>query len=185
MARAALLLLTSARPLGFVLRAAALLLAFGLLGISPPFQRAVEEPVMALDAWLTHVLLRVLGIATRLEGKVVSSSGFSIEVIPECTGVFVFLILLALTLAYPASWRARGAGILLGAVLLFALNEVRLVSLFVLGLRARPEVFHEVHLFVWQPAFILVTGLYWYAWARRSISSSGVEPPAAQPCGPR
>ena len=156
-----------ARPLAFCVRAAALLLAMSLLSITGPFDELITEPLILLNAMLAHYALRALGARTALSGRFIQSPSFSVEVIPECTGVFVFLMVLAVTLAYPASWRAKTRGVLGGAFLIFFLNQARLVSLFILG-ENYPQVFEEAHVFVWQGIFITVVSFYWYAWARKA-----------------
>jgi exosortase/archaeosortase family protein len=174
--------LLSPTPAGFCLRAVLLVLCLGLVGLSPPFEKLVEGPVMHADAVVTAKVLTLLGVPATTSGRDVTSPDFAVEVIPECTGVFVFLILAGVTLAFPATWRARAVGLLGGAAFIFILNEVRLVSLFFVG-RANRELFHEVHLFVWQPIFVLVTAIYWYVWARRAIPGVGAS--ATAPAGHR
>jgi exosortase H (IPTLxxWG-CTERM-specific) len=166
-------------PAAFCARAVVLLLAFGLSSLSGPFDSLITNPLILLSAWLTHVCVSALGTATQLSGRFVYSSGpsgrspsFSIEVIPECTGVFAFIILLSLILAYPARWGWKAAGLISGALLILLLNQVRLVTLFLLGIKA-PELFEETHVFVWQGIFILVIAFFWYAWVRRTLPGPG------------
>jgi exosortase/archaeosortase family protein len=155
--------------LAFVARSCLLLVALGLVSLSPQFGRWVEAPLIQLDATLTHHALRILGIETVLEGRRVVSPRFSIEVIPECTGIFPLVILVALTLAYPVAWRRKLAGLALGSTLIFVMNLVRLVTLFLVGIRFSQAVFEDVHLYVWQSFFVIAVAVYWFAWARKSV----------------
>ena len=162
-------LLKKPTPVAFCSRSVALLLVFGLVSLSAPFDSWVTNPSILFSAWLTHVCLAALGTETQLSGRFVLHSDFRIEVIPECTGVFAFIILLSLILAYPARWGWKVTGLLSGALLILVVNQVRLVTLFLLGIKAR-DLFEEIHVFVWQGIFILIIAFFWYAWARRTFS---------------
>ncbi len=165
-------------PFSFCLRALFLLLVLSFISINRPFTTWVEAPVIRLDAWLTHRFLLALGITTEVDGTFVRSPELSVEVIPECTGIFVVVILVALTLAYPARWASRLRSIFLGFVWIFCLNQLRLVTLFLVR-RSYPEIFEDMHLYVWQSIFILAVVLYWYGWARRALVGAGA--PGVQP----
>jgi exosortase H (IPTLxxWG-CTERM-specific) len=158
--------LVAPTALAFSLRFMFLVLAFTALTLTAPFHSAVEEPLLHLNAWLAHRVLVLLGAQATLAGTLVTSPGFSMEVVSGCTGLFIFLVLLAGVLAFPARWSHRIKGFLGGAVLLFVLNLVRIVSLFFLG-RLLPDHFEDFHFFIWQGIIILVTAFYWYSWALR------------------
>jgi exosortase H (IPTLxxWG-CTERM-specific) len=57
-------------------------------------------------------------------------------------------------LAFPASWRARLAAIVLGFLAVQALNIVRIISLFYIG-NWNLDIFSWVHLYLW-PALIML-----------------------------
>ena len=166
-------------PAAFVARAALLLGALGLASLTPPFETLVLAPLRELNADLTEGTLRALGIATDRRGLFIyGPTGFGIEVIDECTGATLALILIALTLAFPASWKARLACLGLGSALIFVMNFLRLVSLFLIGIHW-PELFHGLHVFVWQGTFIILVFVYWYVWASRTGGGGGAASPAA------
>ena len=156
--------------IAFSLRVIILLPLLALLSITSWFRAGVERPLIGLNAEISRSILGALGTPTRRDGDHLHAAGFSVEIVSGCTGLFVFLILLAATLAFPASWRARVIGLAGGAVLIFVLNQVRIVSLFLVGAKA-PRFFEDLHLFVWQGAIIVLVAYYWYAWASRALPS--------------
>ena len=169
-------------PLPFFLRFAALSLTLGLLSYAGAFTAHIEVPLVHLNARLTQVSLNALGVPAGASGTIVHSGEFLIEVVPQCTGLSVFLILLAAILAYHGGWRWRLWGLFVGTALIFLLNHVRLVTLFLIGRKA-PGIFDDTHLVIWQSFFILCVSLYFYWWAQRAVTDPGVAP--SQPPPPR
>ncbi len=52
---------------------------------------------------------------------------------------------------------------IIGALLLLALNLVRIVSLFLIGVYS-PRIFALMHIDVWQALFIFFAVLFWILW---------------------
>lgn len=168
MGKRLLALLAGPSPAGFVLRLALLLSPAAGLLVLHPLRALVEEPLTRGHAVVVSVLLTALGAENRRSGTLITSAehGTAMEVAPSCTGFFVFWILASAVLAFPKPWRARLSALLLGALLVLAVNVVRILSLY-WALAHRPELFDELHLVVWQGALIAVVSVYWYAWASR------------------
>ena len=64
------------------------------------------------------------------------------------------LLLAAAVLAFPAGWRQRLIGFLLGFLGIQVLNLIRVVSLVWIG-RHRPALFDSSHTVIWQTIVIL------------------------------
>jgi exosortase H (IPTLxxWG-CTERM-specific) len=157
-------------PAGFYVRVLLLVPLLVAATLAKPFKDFVELPLMRAVAWTSHRLLRLLGTEVRLRDRyLVSSDGISLEIVSGCTGIFVFLLFLAVVLAFPARWRERLRGVAVAAVLISVLNHVRIVTLFYIG-RTFPELFEELHVYVWQGILVLAVALYWYLWATRCSS---------------
>lgn len=165
-------------PLFFCLRLLAFLPLLTLLTLLPAFERLVEQPLIRFNAWLAWLILRGFGASAVLQGSVVHSSRFSMEVVSGCTGMFVFLLLSVSIASYPADWPMKLKGILVGAAVIGILNQVRLVTLFIIG-NHFPGYFEEIHVYLWKGAIIVLVILYWYLWARRALV--GLEPAVPQP----
>lgn len=157
-------------PLAFCLRAGILLALLGGATLTSTFERWVVGPLVTGNTVATAEILELLGCSIARSGPYIQDlrpGGFGIEVIGECTGIQVLVILISLTLAFPAPWPARLRGLALGALGIAAVNLLRLVTLFLLGSRF-PESFHEIHVYAWQGLFIVLVVTYWYGWARRA-----------------
>ena len=142
--------------------------------LSPAFLLLALYPAENLDV-VTHTYARVCTALLGLLGEDVLRTGTlieavrrptALEVAPVCTGYFVTWIYASAVLAFPATWIERAKGLVLGVVLVFTINVVRITSLFYV-LESFPEHFDEVHLVVWQSVVVLVVALTWYGWAAR------------------
>jgi exosortase/archaeosortase family protein len=114
----------------------------------------------------TSVLLNALGNATVVRDADVLSSSFGISVVTACTGLFVTGLFLAAVVAFPSSWRAKLAGAGIGLAALFAVNVVRLASLYYVGMYWRSAL-EPIHQLVWQSLVIAFAVSLWLLWAGR------------------
>lgn len=137
-----------------------LALYFGFLG------SAWVEGVARWTATWASVALNLLGASTRVDGNILSSQSFAVNIVKECTAVGPLVLFTGAIIAYPAPLRAKAMGILLGLVLLTAVNVVRIVTLFWIG-SAFPQYLSVAHLLVWQTAMILFAIVLWLFWVER------------------
>jgi exosortase/archaeosortase family protein len=128
---------------------------------------AATTAVRRAFATATSAVLNVFGSHTVVRGTEILSHEFGISVVTACTGLFVTGLFLAAVVAFPASWRARFAGIGLGVGALFLVNVVRLASLYYIG-RYWPSVLEPVHQLVWQSLVIAIAVALWLLWAGRA-----------------
>lgn len=168
--------LTRKDPRGFIIRVIPLLALLIFATTFDAFEEYVQEPFMRLNAWMTHVGINVFGAQSELSDNKVWTGKFAVTVVPACTGQFTLLILFSMLMAFPASLSMKLRGLVTGFLLILGLNLIRLVSLFFIG-EAYPEIFDDVHLYVWQAITITVALLFWYFWARRALR--GLEAPRA------
>ena len=120
-----------------------------------------------IDEWTARITtwsLSLLGVEAHADGKLVSSSIYSIRIIRECTAVHPIMIYVAAVLAYPCAWRSKSLGAVCGTAAILLINQVRLVSLCYIGLWY-PAMFETVHILVWQSLIIFFTVLIWICWA--------------------
>ncbi|MDP1826248.1 MAG: exosortase/archaeosortase family protein [Archangium sp.] len=81
-----------------------------------------------------------------------------------CDGVDGVLLLLSAVLAFPAGWKRKAQGVLLGLPLLYVSNLVRIVTLYYVQ-RSAPGAFAFMHEYVGQTFFILVGGAFFLGWS--------------------
>ncbi len=114
----------------------------------------IYQTVNRWSALAPVLLLETAGIHAKLNGMLISYSGFTVQVVGECSAVFVSVLPLSFFLAFPASIGHRLAGIFIGLPLLFAFNILRIAFIFVVGW-SLPEIFPWVHLYLGQVVMIL------------------------------
>jgi exosortase/archaeosortase family protein len=120
---------------------------------------------LAANAWISDALLNLLSFRTELNKTMISSADFSIVVRRGCDGIEPAALFVSAVLAFPAPWAKKAAGIVLGTLVLLLLNIVRIVSLFWIGVVARP-LFAKMHLEIWPLLFILAAIALCAAWIR-------------------
>ncbi len=143
-----------------------LLLAAGVYSglVGGPAVRAVAE----VTARWSSAILGLLGLATVVNGTVVSSREFAVDIVAECTALGLLTVFIAAVVAFPAaSARSKMVGAALGVVLLSALNLVRIASLFWIGANYR-EHLDVAHLLVWQSAMVLAGIVLWLIWSGKA-----------------
>ena len=124
------------------------------------------EPFTAGVARASAGVLDLLGQHTTLQETVIRGARFAVNIRNGCNGVETMLIFLAAVLAFPATWRARLAGLALGIAGIQIVNLLRVVALFLTGAYL-PRLFDTSHTVVWQTLVILFGVLAWIYWASR------------------
>ena len=151
----------------FVLLFVAILVALFAAELTPPVQRALVVP------W-TEALVRIsAGLLTLFDSNVVafgkvlqsSTNGFAVSVEAGCNGIEAAIVLIAGMLAFPAPWKHRAIGILVGLIAVQALNVVRVMSLFYIG-QWSFKAFEWAHLYLWQALIMLDVLIVWLIWIR-------------------
>jgi exosortase/archaeosortase family protein len=121
------------------------------------------EQLQLATAKISALLMSASGINLILDRTYILLGNASWEVTPECTAISAMIVYASFILAYPASARAKGLGLLAGLPFLFAANILRLFVLaWATELNARFAEY--VHDYVWQVAFLLLVSLMWLAW---------------------
>lgn len=133
-----------------------------------PVNDTVIVPFTKGVAAVSGVLLRLIGEDVTVSGTVVASPRFAVNINNGCNGVEATLILLAAVVALPAPLRARISGLILGALLVQVLNQVRVVTLYLLGVY-RPLLFDVFHTAVWQIVIIGAAVLFFLVWSSRVV----------------
>ena len=149
-----------------------LALAFGL-ELTPWAQAWLVTPWTDGVARVCGALVRMFDSSITTTGNVIATtrSAFAVAIEAGCNGVEATLVLAAAMLAFPATWRHRLAGIVVGVVAVQLLNVVRVVSLFYLG-QWNQQVFEWAHLYVWQALIMLDVLIVWVIWVRLAGKAS-------------
>jgi exosortase H (IPTLxxWG-CTERM-specific) len=153
----------------FVLGFAVLMILFYVLLLSEFFQNSMQIHIIAVDAKISSFLLNIFGVNTTANKEMISSPEFSISIARGCDGLEAMALFLSALLAFPAKWKFKLIGFFGGLAILFALNIVRIVSLYLVGLHY-PKAFEFMHVEVWQVIFIIFAiglWIFWLKWSRK------------------
>ena len=117
-------------------------------------------------ALITYSTLGVIDIPVSINGVILSTQGFSVMIVKECTAVGPTLLLVMGMLGYPAPLSRKFWGVLFSVLGLFLLNQVRIASLFLIGINF-PSVLEVSHLIIWQGILVLTAVIIWIVWVDR------------------
>jgi exosortase family protein XrtM len=118
-----------------------------------------------------RIYARAAGAVIALLDPVVTVKGFLIHgrysmiIGVGCDAADTLALIIAAVLAFPASWRSRLIGIMLGVSAVTIANMVRICSLYFVGV-AKPDLFEVAHHDIWPFVLLVVTGLVFLRWAR-------------------
>lgn len=129
-----------------------------------------DNVVLPFTAGIAHVAVWIIELwDSNVEsmGKIIRDipSGFAVSIEPGCNGVEAMIILFAAIFAFPAPWKHKFVGFLIGCVAIQALNMVRIISLFYMG-QWNMVWFEWFHLYLWQAMIILEALVFWLVWLR-------------------
>ncbi len=133
-----------------------------------PVNDHVIEPFTAGVAKASGFVLAAIGQGTEMSGTIIRNQRFAVNIRNGCNGVEAMLIYGAAVLAFPAAWRTRIRGFLLGMVVIQIVNLVRVVALFLTGAYL-PSLFDSSHTVIWQTIVILSSVVLWIYWAQRVV----------------
>lgn len=135
------------------------LLPWGQYWMVQPFTEAIAN--------LSGLLLQLFDQHVNAQGIVVfdSRSAFSVSIEAGCNGVEATIVLVAAMMAFPAGWRMKVFGTLIGFLAIQVMNLLRIISLFYLG-QWNMQAFEWAHLYIWQSLIILDVMVVFLIWLR-------------------
>jgi len=149
-----------------------LTVSFGVIALQT-VNDAFVNPYTELVARTASGALRVFGedavVHTTERSIILRSPRFSVTIYNGCNGLITSLIFISGVLAFPSSLRAKAVGTLVGLLAIQAINQVRIVSLFYIGIYL-PQFFSESHIFIWQSLVIIAGVAMWIVWAHTAAA---------------
>ncbi|MGA2242545.1 MAG: exosortase H [Verrucomicrobiota bacterium] len=137
------------------------------------FHNTVSPPYLRFNTRMASAVCNWFGQHTSAKEATIASARFSLGIAPSCDGSEVLAIFGAAVLAFPAPFRRKIPGILLGAVILAAVNFIRIVSLFLVGVYFH-NAFDRMHVEVWPAIFILAAIVLWAVWIQWALKAHPV-----------
>jgi len=153
----------------FILIAVALIVGLVLLFSI----NAIENSIISFTARSTNFLLNLFGVRASLKGNIILllyGTQAKFEIIPDCTGIYPFIILVSFILAYPADLKHKLLGILYAGILSLIVNYIRLIMLLLIAGKSF-KAFQYAHIFIWQTTFIALVIFYflwWINWSKET-----------------
>ena len=127
----------------------------------------VLNSFLNLNAKATGFFAGIFGPEILVQGNLVRAGPFATHIVAECTSLAASAIFLSGVIAFPASLGHKLWGMVLGLVVLSALNIVRTTSLLFIGMLF-PSALDVAHILVWQSLMIIVAVVLWILWWRRT-----------------
>ncbi len=153
----------------FIFGFAVLMIIFYAFWLSDYAQNSIQLYIVYLNAKVSSFILNIFGMKTVADKVLISSPAFSVSIARGCDAVEAMALFASALLTFPAKWKYKLIGLFTGIAILFALNILRIISLFLTGIYF-PKAFDIMHIEVWQVLFILfAVGLwiFWIKWTRK------------------
>jgi exosortase H (IPTLxxWG-CTERM-specific) len=144
------------------------MLVFYSIYLSMYFQGKLVTPIATGYAWLSGKALNLFGFHTTIFGDTISSAQFSIAIKKGCDALEPMALFVAGLFAFPTPIRKKLIGLFFGLCILFFINIIRIITLFIAGVYSR-SLFDAMHLEIWQAIFILVAIAMWFVWLRWAV----------------
>jgi len=150
--------------LKFAFKFGAFMLLFYALEETPYCQRVFWPANLQANAWVSNWILCGLQQHTQAVGVTIKAENYAFVVKRGCDATEPVWLLGAAVIAFPAKFWRKVGGILVGALLLLAINQLRIVCLFFVG-RYHPGLYDTFHLTVFPAVFVVLAMLIWVGWA--------------------
>jgi exosortase/archaeosortase family protein len=148
----------------FSVSAALLLAAYYFPYDSRGFIAACLHGYLVAYAHLAGGAISLFDSAVRVDGTRILGR-MSLEFALSCDAMDVLLLFAAATYAFPASWRARALGFGAACASLVAINVIRIVALYFIGIYA-PSRFELFHLQLFPLVIVALAAVGFVVWTR-------------------
>lgn len=122
------------------------------------------------------LVLNLIGIPVSVMGDIVSGRGFALQIIPECTALFMVGLFLCVIVFSSATMRQKAWGLSMGIPALYLGNLVRLAAIFMVS-QNNGRLFEVVHTF-WGQVFtiflVLLSLILWVKWIDKKESQQSI-----------
>jgi exosortase H (IPTLxxWG-CTERM-specific) len=144
-----------------------MLIGLFTLEILQPAEEYVILPFTSFIADVSVWILQVFDENVESYKNVIRNSitGFGVRIERGCNGVEAVIILFAAIFSFPAPFKNKIIGFVIGFFAIQLLNLIRIISLFYLG-QWNQVAFMWFHLYLWQALIILDALVVWLIWLR-------------------
>lgn len=153
---------------------------FGSLSLLYHTARGTVVERVLIDVLTVQPSAAVIGFLTPADQvlaqgpRLVSPHG-RLSILNGCEGIETMLLLIAAVLAFAAPWRDKIPGVVFGTLLIYTLNQARIVLLYY-AFRHDREWFHLLHGYVFPMILVACAGLYFLWWVGRRVPTKDGTP---------
>ena len=130
---------------------------------------SLAEPIFRGYAHIGSAILNLFGEGAEAIGVAIRSPHFGLTIKEGCDAITPMILYSMAILAFPISFKLKWPGFILGILILFVLNIIRIISLYYIGKHFSYETFDFMHVDVWQVLFLIVTIFIWLLWMRWAL----------------
>ena len=144
-----------------------------------PVANGIIKPITEMEATIASKVLNVIGFDNRQSNLFISGlagNPFRMKVLNTCNGVYESVIFLLAFVALQVPWRQKIGWMSIGFIFFHCVNELRLVSLFIVGSNYSHETFVFFHETFWNFAVVLVALLTFIFCANQVNKSMSLKP---------
>lgn len=154
--------------LNFIIRFISLFVIFEICYITPYIYNHFFTHINTLFAASGSYVLNWFHYNTTHFLSSINSSQFSLSVQRGCDSLEALAIFVFGVMAFPASFKIKSLGLLLGSFTILLFNLIRIIHLFWTGVN-HPDLFDLFHLEIWQFYFIAQSVILWLVWMRQAV----------------
>ena len=133
---------------------------------------AVDRAGVSLTASTLQFVVGLFGQPVQRAGNALYVAHTQVDIASDCSPHMPYLIYAAVVLAFPATWRQRAMGLLLGALVIHTFNTIRILAL--IGILAwKREWFEFAHVYLWQTGTVLAVFATFALWLRTTAPRAG------------
>jgi exosortase/archaeosortase family protein len=136
----------------------------------------IDQAIVKTAAWLIDTVDPSVGVTPA--GPRLRAPGGGINILNGCEGTEAAFLMMAAMLVAPLSMRARLSGLLVGTLVVFVLNQARVVALFY-AFRSDKAVFDMLHGIVAPLLLIIAVAAFFVFWLNRYAATPDVPRVAA------
>lgn len=127
----------------------------------------IGDPISNVYAFISSKILNLFNYGISVANTSMNGRLFDMEVGQGCDAIAPMLMLVTgIGFFAQGTLQHKMKGILIGCLVVFILNLIRLISLYLIGVHAN-SWFDFFHVDFWQPAFIVGTLIYFIYWIKK------------------
>lgn len=155
----------------------AVIASLAFLGNIDLGRRIVIEPMTRASVVASRLLINAFGGSAESNDTLLLGPGGMLDVKDGCNGVIAMILFAGAVVAHETTAVAKLVGLTIGIPVIWTVNLLRIVSLYVVA-QVAPSMLEFFHIYFFQTLIIICVAFLWYAWAMRS------QPPARRAARP-